>query len=244
MKNLLYAFLAFFLIACDNSPTSNDRNTKTPNASKISNDIDNRVQLSFDSPSIVDSTEYLLLPIKPPTNATKSKDLALRGSYGSGAYQWHWNLLFFNRSTQASHLLTESKIIITSYTTNVLNAGPIFSKSILYNIRDTDYNGDGKLEYKDPEQLFISDLDGKNLRKLSPANEALQSYTIIPHTDQFYFSTLRDKNQDLEFKGVADETIWYFMDLAKGTQPIEMVNTQIQQKIMDLYDKQWSEQEE
>jgi len=110
---------------------------------------------------------------------------------------------------------------------------------ILYTISDTDYNGDNKLDYKDSEQLFVSNIDGTDLKRISPINEALSSYKIIPNSNQIILKTLRDTNKDSKFDH-QDEYVWYKTEIVNDNWQIaEMIDAAKRKNIENLYFEQW-----
>ena len=86
--------------------------------------------------------------------------------------------------------------------------------------------------------MFISNVDGTELRRLSPKNENLQSFTIIPKSDQIIIRTTRDIDKNYEFDR-EDDAIWYRIDLRTESSPIEMVDSIVRKKIENLYFEQW-----
>jgi len=110
---------------------------------------------------------------------------------------------------------------------------------ILYNISDIDFNKDKKLDRNDPNFLFASEINGEGLKRISPANEDLQHFEVIPNSGQILIKTLRDINQDFMFDR-EDEAIWYKAELANNDWSIEEIIDSTQRKrIENLYFEQW-----
>ncbi|GAA4275967.1 hypothetical protein GCM10022259_06910 [Aquimarina mytili] len=184
----------------------------------------------------IDSMEKVILPISTQNARDKSRYSAK--SYYADSYPNYWNLIFFDIKSGKTKLLTQKKTRILDFTTNFKNVGPILKKSVLYKAGDTDYNLDKKLTYVDPNQLFISDIDGNNFSRLSPINENLIEYEIVPNTDKIIFRTLRDSNGNKEFDE-KDEKIWYLIDLSTKSKAVEILNQEKRKEIENLYFKQW-----
>ncbi|WP_074405795.1 MULTISPECIES: hypothetical protein [Aquimarina] len=184
----------------------------------------------------IDSLEKVILPIS--TQNTRGGSRYSKKSYHADSYPNYWNLMFYDIKGGKTKLLTQKKTRISDFTTNFKNVGPILKKSVLYKAGDTDYNKDKKLTYVDPEQLFISDIDGNKFSRLSPINENLMEYEIVPNTDKIIFRTLRDSNGDKEFDE-KDEKIWYLIDLSTESKAIEILNQKKRKEIENLYFKQW-----
>lgn len=239
MKKLIYLVLIITICSCgDREPKIEMIEDENLTQHQIDS-ILTAFKFEYDSPVFIDSTSQILLPITTkPLERTKSYSKYSSDGYYSDNYPEYWNILFYNKDSGETKLLTESKLQISGYEVNLKKAGPILSNSILYKIGDTDYNKDNKLNYKDPIQLFISKIDGSNFKRLSPINEDLESYTVIPNSDKILVRTRRDTNTDSEFK-IDDEQIWYMIDLNSESSPIEVANAVQRKKIENLYFKQW-----
>ncbi|SRX75345.1 TolB-like translocation protein [Aequorivita antarctica] len=195
-----------------------------------------KYNFEYESLIFIDSTQQAILPIT--TQKPRGGSRLSSKSYEAESYPQYWNIIFYNIETGHTNLLTKSKMRISNYHANLRNSGPIISKSIIYKICDTDYDNDNQLTYKDPEQLFISVIDGSNLTRLSPLGEQIMDFQIVPDSDKIIFSTQRDTNEDLEFDK-KDELIWYLIDLSKESKPIEIINKTERKEIENLYFKQW-----
>ena len=184
----------------------------------------------------IDSTQRAILPIT--TQKPRGGGRLSSSSYEAESYPQYWNIIFYDIETGQTNLLTKSKMRISNYNANLRNVGPIISKSIIYEICDTDYDNDNQLTFKDPEQLFISGTDGSNLTRLSPLGEEIMDFQIVPDSDKIIFSTQRDTNKDLEFDE-KDELIWYLINLSKELKPVEILDKTKRKEIENLYFKQW-----
>jgi len=190
----------------------------------------------YTNPVFIDSSDHVLLPIT--TRLIEKRAKYSSDGYWSEDYPRYWNILFYDRSNGETKLLTENKIRVSDYSINIKGAGTILQNRILYRIADTDFNNDQKLSGDDPEHLFISKTDGTGLKRLSPLNENIESYTIVPNTDQLIVRTKRDVNGDLKFDR-EDEAVWYRIDLQSDSIPVEMVDSLDRKRIENLYFKQW-----
>ncbi len=178
------------------------------------------------------------MPISTKGNYRNKRNKFSGHRYESYDYPKYWNILFFNSDDNETNLLTDSKVRIQEFVCNIKNSGPILKNSILYEISDSDYNEDNKLNYDDPIHLFISKIDGNGLSRLSPLNERLKSYNIVPDTDKIIFRTVRDTNNDKLFDS-EDEEVWYQIDLADENSIKEVIIEAERKKIEQLYFDQW-----
>ncbi|MCE7992527.1 MAG: hypothetical protein HEP71_11120 [Roseivirga sp.] len=236
MKNLLLLLLSAAILSC----TSREQSTPLIDAENMTQEqIDSvltEFKFEYTQPVLIDSSDHVLLPIT--TRLLERRRTYDRENYYDNDYPRYWNILFYNKASGETSLLTESKFRISDFKVNMEDKGPMLAHSILYEITDLDYNKDGKLSGQDPEHLFISNTDGSDLRRLSPINEDLESFTLIPNSDQLIIKTRRDKNGDLKFN-TEDETIWYRIDLQGDSTPLEMVDSVDRKKIENLYFDQW-----
>lgn len=236
MRNLVCIILSIIAMSC----TERNQETKIPERENLTQEHVDSVltdfKFEYSNPVFLDSSNQVLLPIT--TRQSKRRKKFSLGSYDSEDNVHYWNILFYDKANGQTRLLTESKLQISDFSVNMKRAGNLLTHSILYKIRDIDYNNDNKLNREDPEHLFISDQDGTNLRRLSPENEDLKSFTIIPGSDQLIIRTKRDINKDFKFDS-DDEVIWYRINLPEDSKPIEMVDSVNRKKIQNLYFDQW-----
>lgn len=165
-----------------------------------------------------------------------------KDGYYSDDYPRYWNILFYNRETGENKLLTNNKLRISyihAKRESLDEDEKIMSKKILYEISDIDFNNDQTLDDKDPEYLFSSEINGMNLKRISPINEHLQYFEVIPKSEQLLLRTLRDTNQDSIFNS-KDELIWYNAKLENQEWALtEIIDSIGRKRIEKLYFEQW-----
>lgn len=209
-------------------------------------------QFSYEQPIVLDSSEYLLIPISANSiNRSKGFISSSRytdeygNSYEKGVGGQYWNVIFYNRQTGIARLLTESKYRISEINPpggNYRQRQGSLRTKILYKLSDIDYNQDQHMNHHDPEYLFVSDLNGENLERLSPPDEDLQYYEVIPEADQILFRTRRDTERDSVFNE-KDEVMWYQTTLVGNTwERRAIIDTALQQRIKRLFFEQWLQQ--
>ena len=241
MKKILFIITIFVLSSCNNDKSRigiiEDKNLSQTQIDSILDEYN----FVYADLTFIDSTNQILLPITTQRNYKRkmysSNDYGTE-DYGTEDYPQYWNILFFNSENDTSNLLTQSKFNISSFDCNIENTGPILKNSILYRIGDVDYNKDKRINYDDPLHLFISKIDGSELTRLSPINENLESYRIVPNSDKIIFRTKRDIDSDLDFDN-EDELIWYQINLSEQNSIKEIVSPTERKLIEKLYFKQW-----
>ncbi len=245
-RYFLLAFLLLGMAACSDSPQHQIQQYDIAEEDLTEERIDSILmdyRFEYEDPILIDSSEMVLIPISTRQDGKRKRVKSYSSKYKSYDFPRYWNVLFYDRESGESRLLTQEKKRIYRIEANLkkLKVGERLAEKILYQIADTDFNGDGKLAADDPHQLFVSNLDGTDLKRLSAAKERLQGYKLIPGTDQLLFHTLRDVNGDLEFDR-DDETIWYHAKLMddNGDWSIkEMINAEGRKNIEHLYFEQW-----
>ena len=236
MKKILFIITIFVLSSCNNDkPRIGIIEDKNLSQTQIDSILD-EYNFVYADLTFIDSTNQILLPIT--TQRNYKRKMYSSNDYGTEDYPQYWNILFFNSENDTSNLLTQSKFNISSFDCNIENTGPILKNSILYRIGDLDYNKDKRINYDDPIHLFISKIDGSELTRLSPINENLESYRIVPNSDKIIFRTKRDIDSDLDFDN-EDELIWYQINLSEQNSIKEIVSPTERKLIEKLYFKQW-----
>ena len=235
MKLTTFILLIGLIISCNNNQ---DRIQIVEEENLTQKQIDSvldEYSFTYSGVVFIDSIEKAILPIS--TQKSRGGRYST-DSYYADSYPQYWNLIFYDIKSGKTKLLTDKKTRISEFKTNLREVGPILQKSVLYEISDTDFDMDGKLTYSDPEQLFVSDIDGENFIEISPKNEDLKDYQIVPNTDKIIIQTLRDTNNDKEFDQ-KDEVIWYLIDLSKKSKLMEILKENERREIERLYFKQW-----
>ena len=205
-------------------------------------------EFEYESPIIIDSSDHVLIPIS--TKLLRNESSSSYYGYSDKHYSYdYWNVFFYNRKTHVTKLLTKKKLRISKidaqeeeYEKGIQNK---LKNKILYKVKDKDYNMDNFLNYKDPNFLFVSEIDGSGLKRISPPNETLQYYKVIPNTQQIIFSTFRDINTDSIFDN-KDELIWYKTELLGNGEwkQEEIIDASNRKIIENLYFEQWLKKKE
>lgn len=133
------------------------------------------------------------------------------------------NIKFQHVDSTEIHSLTDKKMVIS----NVSYLNTIFEKSkkqlLVYTIVDMDTNRDTKLDANDIKALYISTIDGKNLKKLSADMQELIDWNLIESKNRLYFRTIEDTNQNGQFDKM-DRINYQFVDLLSPDFKIESYN--------------------
>ncbi|MDN3493496.1 hypothetical protein [Winogradskyella bathintestinalis] len=174
-----------------------------------------------DLPILIDSTDYLIHPIGYITDNSKYSSYSKKShqkTYNISRYHnfnitgEFSNLKFQQLNSEKITALTDKIVEITSirFLENIrIQTGRQY---LVYTIRDLDTNNDAKINSKDFESLYISNINGENLKKISPELTQLVDWKIIPQLNRLYFKSIADTNMDGEFDK-KDNLNYHFVDL-------------------------------
>jgi len=95
--------------------------------------------------------------------------------------------------------LTDKQVLIQTAT--FLRASPDKKRQqvVVYTLADSDTNQDGKLDANDIRSLYISDISGAMLTKISPDLHELIDWNLVEPIGRLYFRTIEDTNKNGEF---------------------------------------------
>lgn len=240
MKKILWIVLVVGIFSCsENKPKIENIESENLTTKQIDS-ILTEFNFQYESPIVLDSTNQVLIPIS--TELLERRTKYSSDGYYSDDYPRYWNVLFYNRETGKNQLLTQKKIRISqihAIRDEYDGENKIMNSKVLYEIGEKDYNDDGKLNGKDPEYLFCSEIDGSNLIRISPKNEDLRFFKVIPKSNQILIRTIRDTERDSIFNN-EDESILYKAELENQKWKLdEIIDSKGRKNIENLYFEQW-----
>lgn len=118
------------------------------------------------------------------------------------------NVLFQQIGQDSLKKLTNKNISIEriSYLKSIAD---MYKKQLLvYVLEDIDSNKDGKVDVNDIKDLYISDVYGNHLTKLSPDFQELIDWNVVDSQNKLYFRTIEDINKNGAFD--KDDKIHYY----------------------------------
>lgn len=225
-KGILYSLLFFtvFITGCNfdnNEKKENEVVVLDANRNEVK--IDTSLVTIADLPIKIDSVSFLIHPIGDSrierydkeylfkSSRSNSDNFTLTNNYGDEIKGNMNNLLFQNEESSKLVPLTEKNIKIKS----VLFLRDLFDvakkKVLLYEIVDTDTNDDKKINLLDLYSIYISDVDGRNFKKITKANQRILNTKFLKTNKSFYFKTLEKANS----KKGKDVFHYYYLDLSK-----------------------------
>lgn len=181
----------------------------------------NLQHLTYESPTRINNTEYFYSPVVVMDKdlPQKTKDMINSAAdisiYMVGAAI---NILFFNEDrTEVRKLLPENGYIGEyrigidryEYSTREYKSLPF----AIYQIALSDDNGDFRINDKDMMPYYLSDLDGNNLRQITPDTLNLSNVWFSDNYNEIYFDHVEvDKNKPLVYEGYYEKTrtVYYY----------------------------------
>ncbi len=214
--------------------------------------------ITIGSPLVTKYSDYVMVPIgQALVPRSQLKEDVLRAFYsggiqsfslsnyesnyyryglGSGDYN---NILFYKKDGSGAHLLLDRKAAISDlyYPHDVQRYGsetePPPVRYLLFGIVDADYNGDGFLTPKDAVAAYVADLDGRNLKRISPPNTQLLAWNFDAENGLAYISYVEDTNKD-RFFNLKDQTSMVVVDLATGAIKHSVVDQKLIDKVKSI----------
>ncbi|WP_462248325.1 hypothetical protein [Ekhidna sp.] len=202
------AFFGILTFSCSQQTPKIDYENQIDTVATILNIVEDTTKiLVSELPVRFDSTEVLIY-------AVRLVNLQERGGYskfGSGSYSssnisssyfnkdnlsgQFINLVFEdetgNRTPLTNHKMTINRVLFLRGIYNHTE-----QQYLMYTLYDRDTNGDGRINRRDLESLYLSDIDGKNFKKISKELHEFYDHRTLKNDNKLYFRTLEDINKD------------------------------------------------
>ena len=241
-KLTILTILIFGLFACNKKTADSSSDLTVFPDAETENLKYNTINLQFDNPIILDSSDWVLYPLTLE-ELEEAENGFRSGSYGR--QYAYWNIAFYNTETKETRLLSDNlKMLINSISpknnNTTIQPGQRNNKNerlIYYSITKTDYNQDKKLNSYDPKYLFVSDLSGQNFKQVSPDNSDLIHWEKIDRTNKILIQVRNDSNNDKKFD-YDDEIVSFVYDI-EGQKIEQVFCYDFNLKIKKMLDNQW-----
>ena len=209
----LFLIITLFLTSCFDINENNNRTKNKQDTINIDNETVNieSESIEIELPFLLDFTDYMIFPISiniPQKNRkllsgssdsyyTESETYRYNSSFDFDSYYGNFvNLMFKNINNKQINYLTKENIRIISFHF-LRNIYSKYGKQyIILEIKDTDTNHDGMLDYQDISALYICTVSGNNLKKLSLDGQHLNAWKVISRTGELYFQTTEEIDDD------------------------------------------------
>ncbi len=203
----------------------------------VVNDPKINLNIQMNSFTEIDSSGVLLFPLSVSENEDRN---GYSRSYKDMPNNEYWNIAFLNTKTNEYHLLSENKMLISSYEYNIegYEKSKQLDQKIFYSIRTTDYNKDKLINEKDPVYLFVSDKRGYNFKQISPMNYHFQKWSYIDSSNKMILTLKKDTDNNNLFDE-KDETVIFDVDANFEKDATEVFSTEFKNKLKLLFDRDW-----
>lgn len=225
MKNFsTYLLLSsiLLLVSCKEEPKTPKVIYDATNKERSQQKIDTSKILVADLPIQMDGTSVLLFPIGEFSVANGSSRVKYAGSEresfvvsNSSEYEitgYLSNFKFQQVGSDSLTVLTDKPVLIERVTYLKTFADKTKKQFLVYVLEDMDSNKDGKLDSNDIKDLYISDINGSNFKKLSTDFQELIDWNIIESQNRLYFRTIEDINKNGAFDK-SDKVHYHYVDL-------------------------------
>lgn len=230
MKSTNIFFLgmaALFLTSCKEEAAEKPKVTydNTVKAEKAAAKRDTAQIEIADLPIHIPGTNYLIYPvgdlnIYAGNSRTKyesgsaTNDIGFTiSNYSEGEITGYLrNLKFQLIGSDSITALSEKPLLIQSARFLRSVSDKTKQQIIAYTLADADTNQDGKLDTNDIKSLYLSEVGGGRLTKMSTDMQELIDWNLIESQNKLYFRTIEDTNKNGEFDK-NDVMHYHFIDL-------------------------------
>jgi hypothetical protein len=179
-----------------------------------------------DLPIHMEGTNYLIHPV----GDLSIREKGIKTRYGSssvndlsftisnfGEYEitgFLQNLKFQRIDSDSIKPLTDKPVLIQTATYLKSVADRTKNQIMVYTMVDMDTNKDGKLDTSDIKALYLSEISGDKLTKISDSYQELIDWNLIESNNRLYFRTVEDTNKNGQFDKM-DVVYYNYIDLFK-----------------------------
>lgn len=178
-----------------------------------------------DLPIHMEGTNYLIHPV----GDLSIREKGIKTRYGSSSVNdlsftisnyseyeitgFLQNLKFQRMDSDSIKVLTDKPVLIQTATYLKSVADKTQNQVMAYTMVDMDTNKDGKLDTSDIKALYLSEISGDKLTKISDSYQELIDWKLIESKNRLYFRTVEDTNKNGEFDKM-DVVHYNYVDLS------------------------------
>jgi hypothetical protein len=133
------------------------------------------------------------------------------------------NIKFQKIGSDSIKALTDKPVLIQTATYLKTVSDKINEQIMVYAMMDMDTNKDGKLDVSDITTLYLSEISGKKLTKVSADYQELIDWNLIESQNRLYFRTVEDTNKNGKFDS-KDVVHYNYIDLSNKDWKVETYN--------------------
>ncbi|HKO77454.1 MAG TPA: hypothetical protein VJU52_09560 [Flavobacterium sp.] len=238
MRTSHFVYIGISLLLLASCKEEIEKPKVTYDASKVGRELTkaDSTQIKIaDLPIQMQGTDYLIHPVgdlsvyekgtKNRYGSSSVNDLSFTISNASeyeitGFLQ---NIKFQKIGSDSIKALTDKPVLIQTATYLKTISDKINKQIMVYSMMDMDTNKDGKLDVSDITTLYLSEISGDKLTKVSPDLQELIDWNLIESQKRLYFRTVEDTNKNGKFDS-KDVVHYNYIDLADKDWKVESYN--------------------
>ncbi|MBP6182164.1 hypothetical protein [Flavobacterium sp.] len=225
MRKLHIALLGLSILLLTSCKEEAEKPKVTYDASKrpIAKSDSTEIEIA-DLPIHMEGTNYLIHPvgdlsirekgIKTRYGSSSVNDLSFTiSNYGENEITgFLQNIKFQKMGSDSIKALTNKPVLIQTATYLKSVSDKTKNQIMVYTMVDIDTNKDGKLDTSDIKALYLSEISGDKLTKLSDSYQELIDWNLIESNNRLYFRTVEDTNKNGQFDKM-DVVHYNYVDL-------------------------------
>ena len=228
MKKLHIALLGIFLLLLASCKDESEKPKVIYDASNkgraVTKSDSAQVKIA-DLPIHMEGTNYLIHPV----GDLSIREKGIKTRYGSSSVNdlsftisnyseyeitgFLQNLKFQRMNSDSIKVLTDKPVLIQTATYLKSVADKTQNQVMVYTMVDMDTNKDGKLDTSDIKALYLSEISGDKLTKISASYQELIDWKLIESKNRLYFRTVEDTNKNGKFDKM-DVVHYNYIDLS------------------------------
>ncbi|HEX8270277.1 MAG TPA: hypothetical protein VF581_10335 [Flavobacterium sp.] len=130
------------------------------------------------------------------------------------------NIKFQEIGSDSIRSLIDKPVLIQTATFLKVLADKTKQQVMVYTLADMDTNQDGNLDASDIQSLYLSEMNGTKLTKISADYQELIDWNLIEAKSRLYFRTIEDTNKNGEFDK-NDVLHYHYVDMANPAWKVE-----------------------
>jgi hypothetical protein len=222
ISTFLFLSAVVLFVGCKEEPKTPKVIYDGSNKERSEEKIDTSKILVADLPIQMPGTSVLLFPIgefsvsngssKVKYSSSERESFVVSNSSEYEITGYLSNFKFQKVGSDSLTTLTDRPVLIERITYLKSLADKTKKQFLVYVLEDMDSNKDGKLDSNDIKDLYISNIEGSNFKKLSVDFQELIDWNLIESQNRLYFRTIEDINKNGAFDK-SDKVHYQFVDL-------------------------------
>lgn len=156
----------------------------------------------FGEPILTDTLSTVFIPTRYNNELLSTNKIAFWGNY-------YANIIVYNFKSDTYKKLFELDTYIEAFrgdneygygTMTKEKIKNVTSKWVFLLVKNKDYNDSERIDEHDPSTLFVTTINGENLRSLTDVNEHVVSFEIFNNQGFALLKIMRDRDLDKSFK--------------------------------------------